>query len=136
MIKIKFNDKEKFEKVEFSRTEHTVTLKGITEENTSGFCTYRLNGEQLCDFSDFKTIYNKGEDYVMYSNDGSVWIEPEPHEPTTEEQINSLKRELEEYDYIGVKIAMGVATLEEYADEIARTEELREQIRQLESEVK
>lgn len=85
MIKIKFNDKEKFEKVEFSRTEHTVTLKGITEENTSGFCTYRLNGEQLGDFSDFKTIYNKGEDYVMYSYDGSVKLEPQPSpEPSTE----------------------------------------------------
>ena len=31
---------------------------------------------------------------------------------------------------------MGVATKEEYADEIAYTETIREQIRQLESEVK
>lgn len=82
MIKIKFNNKETFEEVEFSRTEHTVTLKDITEENTSGLCTYRLSGEQLGDFSDFTTIYDKGDDYIVFSNDGSVKPEPQPYEPT------------------------------------------------------
>ena len=52
-----------------------------------------------------------------------------------EVQIEQLKAELARYDYIGTKIAMGVATREEYADEIAHTEELRQQIRALESEV-
>ena len=136
MIKIKFINKNIFEEVEFTRTEHTATLKGITEENISGFCTYRLSGEQLGDFSDFITIYDKGDDYITFSNDGSIWTEPEPYEPTPEDRINSLKKELEKYDYIGVKIAMGVATKEEYADEIAYTETIREQIRQLESEIK
>lgn len=52
-----------------------------------------------------------------------------------EVQIEQLKVELARYDYIGVKIAMGVATKEEYAEEIAHTEELRQQIRVLEGEV-
>ena len=52
-----------------------------------------------------------------------------------EVQIEQLKVELARYDYIGVKLAMGVATREEYAEEIAHTEELRQQIRVLESEV-
>lgn len=52
-----------------------------------------------------------------------------------EVQIEQLKVELARYDYIGVKLAMGVATKEEYAEEIAHTEELRRQIRVLESEV-
>lgn len=47
-------------------------------------------------------------------------------------EIESYKEELKKYDYIGVKIAMGVATKEEYAKEIAYTEELREKIRELE----
>ena len=51
----------------------------------------------------------------------------------TEQQINSLKEELLKYDYIGVKIAMGVATQEEYAEQIAYTETIREQIRELEN---
>ena len=52
-----------------------------------------------------------------------------------EVQIEQLKAELARYDYIGVKLAMGVATKEEYAEEIAHTEVLRQQIRVLESEV-
>ena len=50
-------------------------------------------------------------------------------------QIAQLKEELARYDYIGTKLAMGVATREEYAEEIAHTEELRQQIRVLEGEV-
>ena len=134
MIKIKYNNQSNFEEVTFSKTDNIVSLKGATENN-SGFKTYRMSGEQLGDFSDYTTTYRVLDDEVQYSNDGSIWVEPEPYEPTTEEQINVLKRELEKYDYIGVKIAMGVATKEEYADEIAHTEELREQIRKLESEV-
>ena len=52
-----------------------------------------------------------------------------------EMQIQALKNELARYDYIGTKLAMGVATREEYAAEIAHTEVLRQQIRALESEV-
>lgn len=48
-------------------------------------------------------------------------------------KIEALKKELAEYDYIGTKIAMGVATAEQYADKIAYTEYLRQQIRELES---
>lgn len=50
-------------------------------------------------------------------------------------QIQSLKDELATYDYIGVKIATDVATIEEYADKIAYCESLRDKIRELESEV-
>lgn len=50
-------------------------------------------------------------------------------------RINALKKELSEYDYIGVKIAQGVSTKEEYADKIAYCESLRQQIRELEKEL-
>ena len=50
-----------------------------------------------------------------------------------EDEIASLKSELCKYDYIGTKLAMGVATKEEYAEQIAYTETIREQIRQLET---
>lgn len=48
------------------------------------------------------------------------------------EELEFLKAELSKFDYIGVKIAMGVATREEYAEQIACTERLREKIRKLE----
>ena len=50
-------------------------------------------------------------------------------------KINECKTELSGYDYIGVKIAMGVAEIEEYADKIAQTEELRRQVNEAEAEI-
>lgn len=50
-------------------------------------------------------------------------------------KINFLKTRLSKYDYIGVKIATGCATIDEYADKIEEAEELRKQIRELESEL-
>lgn len=50
-----------------------------------------------------------------------------------EQEIARLKAELTQYDYIGTKIAMGVATKEEYAEQIAYTETIRKQIRKLET---
>lgn len=125
MIKIKFNNKNVFYEVEFSRDAHTVTLKGITEQNTSGFTTYRMSGEQLGDFSDFNTIYKIDNDSITYSNDGSVY--KETAQPTEEElrkqslinEKSELESWLKEHDYIGVKIATGRATIEEYTDVIA-----------------
>lgn len=52
-----------------------------------------------------------------------------------ENQIATIKKELSSYDYIGTKISMGVATKEEYAEQIAYTETLREKIRNLESQL-
>lgn len=46
-------------------------------------------------------------------------------------QVDSLYMEIKSYDYIGVKIATGVSTIEEYAEEIAYVETLREKIREL-----
>ena len=81
MIKIKYNNSNVFEEVTFSKINNIVSLKGATENN-SGFKTYRMSGEQLGDFSDYTTTYRLLDDEVQYSNDGSVWIEPEPYEPT------------------------------------------------------
>ena len=52
-----------------------------------------------------------------------------------EEEIAALKAELAGYDYIGVKIAMGVATKKEYGSQIAYTEQLRQRIRELEERI-
>lgn len=139
MIKIKFNNSDIFHEVEFSRTEHTVTLKGITEQNTSGFKTYRLTEQQLGDFSDFNTVYKVDGDSITYSNDGSVYVEPP--KPTEEElrrqALQSEKAELEAWlkahDYIGVKIATGRATIDDYSDEIALMNEKAERINEIDA---
>lgn len=46
-------------------------------------------------------------------------------------QVDSLYMEIKSYDYIGIKIATGVSTIEEYAEKIAYVETLREKIREL-----
>lgn len=68
-----------------------------------------------------------GKMALVYSD-----VQEEVVDIPVEEQIRLLKEEISQYDYIGVKIAMGVATKEEYAKEIAYTETLREKIRKLE----
>lgn len=50
-------------------------------------------------------------------------------------KISKLKSEISKYDYIGVKIATGCASREEYAEQIAKAEELRLQIRELEAKL-
>lgn len=71
-----------------------------------------------------------------YINDEYVDVEDvEALELPIDEQISALKAELVTYDYIGTKIAMGVASKEEYTEQIAYTEKLRAKIRELEGKI-
>lgn len=64
-----------------------------------------------------------------------------PKEPTAEQKalreknarIAELRAKLKELDYIGVKIATGRATREEYSQEIARMREYAAEINRLEN---
>ena len=137
MIKIRYNNKNTFEDVNFYRNGNLVTMTPTTP-HTSGFTTWKLDGKtQLGDFSDFTTIYKVDGDSVSYSNDGSVYVEPP--KPTEEE----LKRQglveekaqlgtwLKDHDYIGTKIATGRATVEEYATEIEEMTKKAERINEI-----
>ena len=139
MIKIKYNNRNTFEEVSFTRNGNLVTMTPTTP-NTSGFTTWKLDGvTQLGDFSDFTTIYKVDGDSVIYSNDGSVYVEPP--KPTEEElrrqALQTEKAELEswlkDHDYIGVKIATGRATIDDYADEIALMTEKAERINEIDA---
>ena len=139
MIKIKYNNKNAFEEVTFFRSNNIVTMTPTTP-NPNGFTTWKLDGEtQLGDFSDFTTVYKVDGESVTYSNDGSVYVEPP--KPTEEElrrqALQSEKADLEAWlsahDYIGVKIATGRATIDDYADEIALMTEKAERINEIDS---
>ena len=139
MILIKYNDSNTFNEVSFIRTSNLVTINPTTT-NKSGFTTWRLDRKtQLGDFSDFNTVYKVEGNSVTYSNDGSVYIEPP--KPTEEElrrqALQSEKAELESWlsshDYIGVKIATGRATIEEYTNEIAEMTEKANRINEIDS---
>ena len=137
MIKIKYNNQKSFEEVSFSRNNNVVTITPTTP-NTNGFTTWRMDEKtQLGDFSDFTTVYKVDGDSVSYSNDGSIYIEPQ--KPTQEElrkqELQTEKAQLEtwlkEHDYIGTKIATGRATVEEYATEIEDMTEKAERINEI-----
>ena len=139
MIKIKYNNRTTFEEISFYRNGNLVTMTP-TIPNPSGFTTWRMDGKtQLGDFSDFTTVYKVDGDSVTYSNDGSVYAEPP--KPTEEElrrqALQTEKAELEAWlsahDYIGVKIATGRATIDDYADEIALMTEKAERINEIDA---
>ena len=139
MIKIKYNDRNTFEDVSFIRNGNLVTISP-TSPNTSGFTTWKLDGEtQLGDFSEFTTVYKVDGESVTYSNDGSVYVEPP--KPTEEElrrqALQTEKAELEAWlkahDYIGVKIATGRASIDDYADEIALMTAKAERINEIDA---
>ena len=134
-----------------------IEVVGLPQTN-SGFTMYLDNGMEVGNYEDFTTVYLvKDETTIQYSNDGSVYVEPEPipipepYVPTEEElaeierqnkiaQINSqigvIDAEFANLDYIGIKIATGRATLEEYVTEIARMNELATMKDALEEELK
>lgn len=137
MIKIKYNNNNNFEKVNFTRNNNLVTMTPTTP-NTNGFTTWRMDGKtQLGDFSDFTTVYKVDGDSVTYSNDGSIYVEPP--KPTEEElkrqalvkEKAQLETWLKEHDYIGTKIATGRATVEEYATEIEEMAKKAERINEI-----
>ena len=80
---------------------------------------------------------------------GSAWeyeeieevkeVKPELHEPTEadrlRERLYQIDQEFRKLDYIGIKIATGRATAEEYRDEIARMEELAEEKNEIMAEL-
>lgn len=106
----------------------------------------------------YTTMHKDDEDAVILSNDGSVYVEPEPQEPyiqTEEElaeqekqsniqnlksQISGLKTQLAETDYIFIKCyeaSLVGKTIYEYNFEALHAERqlLREQINQLKTEL-
>lgn len=74
--------------------------------DASGFQVYRDDGVHLGDYSEYTTVYkeiheNNGDlSAVQYSDDGSVWDEPEntppldEDTPTQEERITALETAL------------------------------------------
>ena len=100
MIKIKFNGSTAMKDVSFARVNnHVIELGGITDAPTTGFTTWRMDGKtQLGDFGSYTTIYRTLDDAVQFSDDGSVYAEPEapdtPNpgvtEPTAEEKEKTL----------------------------------------------
>ena len=125
---------------------------------SNGFTMYLDNDMAVGDYKAYTTLYRTiGEQVYQYSNNGSIYVEPEPipipepYIPTKEElaeiarqekianiqsQISVIDAEFATLDYVASKIATGRATIEEYTDKIARMSELAIMKDALEEELK
>lgn len=91
MLKIVFNDGKEVV-ASFEKPSENIVSIGNTNVNTSGFKAYRESDSLfLGDYSDYTTVYKEDNEKISYSNDGSVYVEPEVPEfdETTVEDIVS-----------------------------------------------
>lgn len=67
----------------------------------------------------------------MSNNSSMTWEEQQ----AILRELDSLYLEIKRYDYIGIKIATGVATIEEYADKLEYVQTLRDKINELKAKL-
>ena len=131
-----------------------IVFENIPDSEFTGKIELLTEGDELCaSFEGFDTVYRSEDNIVTLSNDGSAYTEPVPEpdpvepEPTeeqkkeqerlvkvaeTENRIAAIDAEFRTLDYIGIKIATGRSTVEEYKEEIARMNQLADEKNELE----
>ena len=138
--------------IEFKKiSKNIVEIKGDFPVKEDGFTLSREEYEDNWDYSAYTTIYREVEGGVQFSNDGSVYVEPEIPEPTAEElaemeeqerianinaQINNLKEQLASTDYKIIKCTECSMVGEEMPYDVnelhAERQAIRDEINQLE----
>ena len=101
MQNVLFLNKETPSKAEVKRLgEHLIQIIGDVEKNTSGFHLINDVGSVYGKYEDFTTLYKEIEGSFVLSNDGSVYVEPEPvpepepYEPSLEEVQEAKVQEM------------------------------------------
>lgn len=129
-----------------------IVFEQLPDMEFAGTIELLTEGEELCaSFEGFSTVYRSEDNIVTLSNDGSVYTEPVPEPELTEEQkkeqerlakvaeteskIATIDAEFKTLDYIGIKIATGRASIDDYKTEIARMTELADEKNELETEL-
>ena len=80
--------------------EHLIQIIGDVEKNTSGFHLINDVGSVYGKYEDFTTLYKEIEGGFVLSNDGSVYVEPEPvpepepYEPSLDEVQEAKVQEM------------------------------------------
>lgn len=136
-------------KIMFSSETDNIKFAGTMDLLTDG-------GELEATIEGYTTVYKVDGSTVVLSNDGSVYTEPvsEPDPVTpelteeqkqeqerlvkvaeTESRIAAIDAEFKTLDYIGIKIATGRATVDDYKTEIARMSELADEKNELETQL-
>ena len=86
---LKYIDESTLYEIEFKKiSKNIVEIIGEFQIKTTGFTISRKDYDDNWDYSTFTTIYRELDNGCQFSNNGSVYIEPdviEPKEPTEEE---------------------------------------------------
>ena len=79
MLKMKYIGLKTEYDVEFSNlTKNLVQVKGDVPAKTNGFTLSRPDKNDGWDYSAFTTIYREMDGVIQFSNDGSIYVPPEP----------------------------------------------------------
>lgn len=79
MLKMKYIGDRTSYPVEFRTVSaNVVELKGNFPIQTSGFFLSRPDHEDNWNYSTYTTVYRENENSAQFSNDGSIYVEPDP----------------------------------------------------------
>lgn len=82
MLKMRYVGSSTIYKVEFRvLSEHVIELLGDFPVTNAGFYLSSLSRNDSWDYTKFKTIYRTSENGAQFSDDGSVYVTPEPYVP-------------------------------------------------------
>lgn len=105
-------------------SEHVVEITGV-EINLSGFHIIKNTGSVFGKYENYITLYREIESGFQLSNDGSVYVEPEPvpepepYEPTLEElkeqKISEVGSVCKETIYAGVDVELPTGSTEHFS---------------------
>lgn len=121
MLHMKYKEKDETHKVNFKTiSDNIVELAGDFPVLTDGFTLSRPNFDDNWDYSGYTTVYRETENGVQFSNDGSVYVEPEASEPVqdpepyipTEEELAELEKRRKEMDAIATNEELATAVME------------------------
>lgn len=104
MQNILFTNKDTYSKVDVKKlSDHTILIITNEQPNISGFCLVTDTDEIYGKYYEYTTLYRKIDDGYILSNDGSIYVEPDPeipveeqtYEPTIDEIKNKKRMEIE-----------------------------------------
>ena len=115
MLRLKYIGSKTEYHVNFSKVSaHVVQILGELPFKNKGFYLSRIGKEDAWDYTGYTTLYREVEGGLQFSDDGSVYVEPqkpepipeEPYIPTLEEVRAAKKQEI--YSAYNADVAAGV----------------------------
>lgn len=142
MLSLKYLNERETYSVSFSNvSKNIVQITGNFPIKTSGFMLSWKDNVWDGDYSDYTTVYREIDGGVQFSNDGSVWIEPEPtpelepYIPTLEEIKEQKVAEMNSVQQITIQNGIDVTLLDGTVEHFSLTDRDQDDLDSLKDEV-